>query len=38
MTLQDWALVLAISSILLNILAEIIKHWRKKNSVNQFYQ
>nr|DAO66274.1 MAG TPA: holin [Caudoviricetes sp.] len=27
MTLQDWALVLAISSILLNILAEIIKHW-----------
>jgi len=27
MTLQDWAMVLAISSILLNILAEIIKHW-----------
>jgi len=27
MTLQDWALVLAIGSILLNILAEIIKHW-----------
>jgi hypothetical protein len=27
MTLQDWALILAIGSILLNILAEIIKHW-----------
>jgi hypothetical protein len=27
MTLQDWVMVLAISSILLNILAEIIKHW-----------
>ena len=36
MTLKDWALVLAISSILLNILAEIINHLLKKNSLNQF--
>jgi len=27
MTLQDWALILAIGSIILNVLAEIIKHW-----------
>ena len=25
--LQDWALILAIGSIILNVLAEIIKHW-----------
>nr|DAT76695.1 MAG TPA: hypothetical protein [Caudoviricetes sp.] len=27
MTLQDWTLILAIGSIILNALAEIIKHW-----------
>lgn len=27
MTIQDWTLILAIGSIILNILADIIRHW-----------